>query len=174
MPRSDHASGGRDLVKVLTASENPAIHTTIERALALLGEQDAASLQLIRATTAADTLTVAGVEHPRVAFLDVTIGKGAGVGLVHFLQSTVPGLVVVAIVPEGVASDVRLVEQAAALGAAYVLLGELTGDDVLRAFTRVAPMFVPSRPPPPIDVREDDPPASLGGATATFSEVRSF
>ena len=135
----------RDFIRVLTASERPDVHTTIARALQLLGEQDRASLELFRATTAADTLSVASSEHPKIAFLDVTIGDDAGVGLVHFLQATVPGLLVIAIVPEDVkkGTDVRLAEQAASLGAAYVLLGELTGDDVLRAFTKVAPTYGP-------------------------------
>jgi len=165
-----------DRIRVMTASEDASVHRTIERALALLGEEDAARIELIRADTAAAALSVAGAERPRLAFLDVTIGKGAGVGLVHFLQSTVPGLIVVAIVPEGADKDVRLVEQAAALGASYVLLGELTGDDVLRAFTRVAPSFVPSRPPPP-----PQPPAPQKAAEPApprppgiLSEARSF
>ncbi len=177
-----------DRIRVLTASEDATVHTTIARALALLGEEDAARIELIRADTAADTLSVAGNERPRVAFLDVTIGKGAGVGLVHFLQATVPGLIVVAIVPEGADRDVRLVEQAAALGASYVLLGELTGDDVLRAFTRVAPSFVPSRPPPPPPAApaasapppvEPKPeasskPESAPDGTAALADARSF
>jgi hypothetical protein len=134
-----------DFIRVLTASERPDVHTTISRALQLLGEQDAAALKMFRADTAATTLSVASAEHPKIAFLDVTIGEDAGVGLVHFLQATVPGVLVVAIVPEDVkkGADVRLAEQAASLGAAYVLLGELTGDDVLRAFMKVAPSYAP-------------------------------
>ena len=136
-------------IRVLTASESPEVHSTIARALALLGEQDAASIKLHRADDAEQTLTVATQEKPKIAFLDVTIGQGAGISLVHFLQATVPGLIVIAIVPDDPTrgSDVRLAEQAASLGAAYVLLGELTGDDVLRAFTKVAPTFAPTLPP---------------------------
>ena len=139
------------------------MHTTITRALALLGEQDAASLKFYRADTAADTLSVATNERPRLAFLDVTIGDGAGISLVHFLQSTVPGLMVIAIVPEREGGgDVRLAEQAASLGAAYVLIGELTGDDVLRAFMKVAPTYAPTIMPPPSTTAP--PPSVLGAA----------
>jgi GGDEF domain-containing protein len=187
--------------RVLTASERPAIHTTIARALALLGEGprglegmpawgppsddgpiSTAPLELLRADSASETLAIATAQSPRVAFLDVTIGNGAGIGLVHFLQSIVPGLVVVAIVPEGVDQDVRLVEQAASLGASWVLLGELTGDDVLRAFGRVAPGLARSVPPPALgaptlprveaDFDADDGPQTRRGAA--LSDARSF
>jgi hypothetical protein len=178
----------RELVKVLTASARPEVHSTIGRALALLGEQDAASLQLFRADDAEATLNLATKEKPRIAFLDVGIGGSAGISLVHFLQVTVPGLVVIAIVldnPEPgaaagsgalTASDVRLAEQASSLGAAHVIIGELTGDDVLRAFGKVAPYFVapvsleaaPTQPPPP-PAREapTQPPAPI-------TDARSF
>lgn len=155
------------LTKVLIASERPEIHTTIARALALLGETPGQRIELVRADGASETLSRATAEQPRIAFLDVTIGSGAGVGLVHFLQSVVPGVVVVAIVPDGEGNDVRLVEQAASLGASWVLLGELTGDDVLRAFGRVAPGFARSVPPPAAP-----PPPAV--ETASVAEARSF
>lgn len=135
-------------LRVMTASERPDVHSTIERALALLGEPDARDISLVRAYDAASTLSFATRDRPKIAFLDVSIGSGAGVGLVHFLQATVPGLVVIAIVlDDGTGSDVRLAEQASSLGAAHVLIGELTGDDVLRAFGKVAPLFVGSESP---------------------------
>ncbi len=154
------------VTKVLIASERPEIHTTIARALSLLGETPGQRVELVRADGASETLSRATAEQPRIAFLDVTIGRGAGVGLVHFLQSVVPGVVVVAIVPDGEGNDVRLVEQAASLGASWVLLGELTGDDVLRAFGRVAPGFAHSVPPPAM------PPPTV--ETASVAEARSF
>ena len=174
----------RELIKVLTCSPRPEVHSTIARALALLGEQDAASLQLFRADDAEATLNVAAQEKPRIAFLDVGIGGSAGISLVHFLQATVPGLVVIAIVLDdaglGVGSDVRLAEQASSLGAAHVIMGELTGDDVLRAFGKVAPYFVapitlesaPTQPPPPPAPREapTQPPAPITDARS-FAEL---
>lgn len=167
------------VTRVLTASERPEVHTTIARALALLGE-GGSKLELVRADTAADTLAVATAQQPRIVFLDVTIGGGAGVGLVHFLQSMVPGLVVVAIVPEGADHDVRLVEQAASLGASWVLLGELTGDDVLRAFGRVAPALARSVPPVPMAAPatsagfDDDEVAPATRRAAPLDEARTF
>jgi GGDEF domain-containing protein len=155
------------VTKVLTASERPEIHTTIARALSLLAETPGQRVELVRADGASETLSLATAEQPRIAFLDVTIGRGAGVGLVHFLQSVVPGVIVVAIVPEGEGNDVRLVEQAASLGASWVLLGELTGDDVLRAFGRVAPTFAHSVPPPAA------PPPNVDDAK-TVAEARTF
>lgn len=154
------------ITRVLTASERPEIHTTIARALSLLAETPGHRVELVRADGASETLSIATAEQPRIAFLDVTIGRGAGVGLVHFLQSVVPGVIVVAIVPEGEDNDVRLVEQAASLGASWVLLGELTGDDVLRAFGRVAPTFAQSVPPPALPPPSDD--------VATVAEARTF
>ncbi len=164
------------ITKVLTASERDEIHTTIARALALLGEMPGQRVELVRAEGASETLSIATAEQPRVAFLDVTIGRGAGVGLVHFLQSVVPGLVVVAIVPEGADHDVRLVEQAASLGASWVLLGELTGDDVLRAFGRVAPALAHSVPPvgPPPPAPDDDDEAPPTRRAAPLEEARTF
>ncbi|MGZ3455464.1 MAG: GGDEF domain-containing protein, partial [Polyangiales bacterium] len=122
---------------------------------------------------------VASAQQPRIAFLDVTIGDGAGIGLVHFLQSVVHGLVVVAIVPEGADQDVRLVEQAASLGASWVLLGELTGDDVLRAFGRVAPAALarsvpPLASPPPAPEPDDDEEAPMTRRAEALSETRNF
>ena len=159
---------GTDVVvtKVLTASERPEVHTTIARALSLLAETPGHRVELVRADGASEALSIATAQQPRIAFLDVTIGSGAGVSLVHFLQSVVPHIVVVAIVPEGEGNDVRLVEQAASLGASWVLLGELTGDDVLRAFGRVAPVFARSAPPPAIA------PAKV--VDATVGEARTF
>lgn len=164
------------VTKVLTASERADIHTTIARALSLLGAMPGHRVELVRADGAAETLSIATAEQPRIAFLDVTIGRGAGVGLVHFLQSVVPGLVVVAIVPEGADHDVRLVEQAASLGASWVLLGELTGDDVLRAFGRVAPTLAHSVPPtaPPPPAPDDDDDAPVTRRAAPLEEARSF
>jgi GGDEF domain-containing protein/ActR/RegA family two-component response regulator len=148
--------------RVLTASERDAIHVTVARALTLAGAKD---VELLRADAANETLAIATAEQPRVVFLDVTLGDGAGLGLVHFLPSIVPGLTVVAIVPDG-QSDARLVEQAASLGAAWVLLGELTGDDVLRAFGRVTgtqrrSASTPPAAPPPVDDAPEPSPLSL-------------
>jgi len=170
----------RPVTKVLTASERGEVHLTIARALSLLGDDAASQIELIRADGASETLSLASTEQPRVVFLDVTIGGGAGIGLVHFLQSVVAGVVVVAIVPEGEDRDVRLVEQAASLGASWVLLGELTGDDVLRAFGRVAPAFARSAPPPagppPLDLSDDEPAtrrASPVSEARTFAELET-
>jgi DNA-binding NarL/FixJ family response regulator len=125
--------------KVLIATERPEIHRTVERALALLGERDAAAIQILHAHTAAEALALTSSDHPNLVFLDVTIGHDAGIGLVHFLPTAAPDLAVVALVPEETERGFRLVKQAASLGAAHVLLGEVTGDDVLRAFARAAP-----------------------------------
>ncbi len=134
-------------IAVLVVSPRAATFDTISRALALLGERDAAAVRLVSATDAESALSLAETEQPAVAFLDVSIGAQAGLGLVHFLPAASPGLVVVAIVPEepGRGVDLRLAEQAASLGASHVLLGELTGDDILRAFAKVAPIFIPQR-----------------------------
>lgn len=167
---------GRPVIKVLTASERGEVHLTIGRALSLLGDETSSRIELLRADGASETLSLASAEQPRVVFLDVTIGGGAGIGLVHFLQSVVAGVVVIAIVPEGEDRDVRLVEQAASLGASWVLLGELTGDDVLRAFGRVAPAFARSAPPPaappPPDWDYEEQPATR--RASPISEARTF
>jgi hypothetical protein len=168
------------VVRVLTASEDPAIHANISRALSMLAEQDAASIKLLRADIAAETLRLAAAEQPRIAFLDVTIGDGAGLGLVHFLQSMVPGIVVVAIVPPSAGADLRLVEQAASLGASWVLLGELTGDDVLRAFNRVLPARAASvmpkalRPPSPTSLAPPPTTPTAGAPAVRIAEARTF
>lgn len=171
-------SSERAITRVLVSSERKDVHTTIARALALLGDSPESAIELLHAEGASETLSIATVQQPRIAFLDVTIGDGAGIGLVHFLQSVVHGLVVVAIVPEGEDRDVRLVEQAASLGASWVLLGELTGDDVLRAFGRVAPAAL-ARSVPPLgggDFREAPPAPEPDDdeRPVPLSEARSF
>lgn len=158
--------------KVLVATERAEIHRTVARALALLGERDAAAIQILHAHTAAEALSLASAEHPNLVFLDATIGHDAGIGLVHFLPTAAPDLAVVALVPEETERGFRLVKQAASLGAAHVLLGEVTGDDVLRAFARVVPggahlANVVAAPAASI------PPLADEGA-AQFDDVRDF
>ncbi len=148
------------VTRVLVVSADPTVHETIERALALLASDDTQVVRVFHVETPGDALALATTHKPRIAFVDVTLGQGAGIGLVHFLPASVPGLMIVAIVPEGANGDVRLVEQAASLGASWVLLGELTGDDVLRAFGRVAPGSRLSAPPP---AGGSEPPAAIGG-----------
>lgn len=130
--------------KVLIATERAEIHRTVDRALSLLGERDAAALQMLHARTAAEALALTSAEHPGIVFLDVTIGHDAGIGLVHFLPTAAPDLAVIALVPDESEHGFTLVKQAASLGAAHVLLGEVTGDDVLRAFARVSPGAAPA------------------------------
>jgi ActR/RegA family two-component response regulator len=172
--------------KVLVATERPEIHRTVDRALSLLGERDAAALQMLHAHTAAEALALASSELPGLAFLDVTIGHDAGIGLVHFLPTAAPDLAVVALVPEESAHGFTLVKQAASLGAAHVLLGEVTGDDVLRAFARVSPGAAPasnvsgragkrltSLPPPSVDGASVAPPADYFDGVDGFDALEA-
>lgn len=158
-------------VVVLVVSPRVSAFQTISRALALLGDRDASAVRLHSATHPEAALALAEAEHPAVAFLDVTLSEQAGLGLVHFLQAASPGLVVIAMVPEepGRGVDLRLAEQAASLGASHVLLGELTGDDILRAFAKVAPVSLQQREATPSALAV----ARGVGAARTFDELET-
>jgi len=75
-------------------------------------------------------LTLAGAESPDVAFVDLNIGDGAGLSLVHHLKALVPEVSVYVLANKtnlGTAAD------AVSLGGAGLLMLPLSGDDVLSA-----------------------------------------
>ncbi|MGZ3449512.1 MAG: hypothetical protein ACXVEF_07920, partial [Polyangiales bacterium] len=56
----------RAITRVLVSSDRKDVHTTIARALALLGESPDAGIELLHAEGASETLAVASAQQPRI------------------------------------------------------------------------------------------------------------
>lgn len=86
--------------------------------------------ELVLATDLAEGLARAAAEVPEVVFIDVALGNGAGLALVHHLRAVSPDVSVFALARE---ADADLGSQVTALGGEGVLVLPLTGDELLTA-----------------------------------------
>jgi diguanylate cyclase (GGDEF)-like protein len=77
-----------------------------------------------------EALDRAQAEIPEVVFVDVSLGGGAGVALIHHLKAASRNARVVAMVPP---SGIELGAQALSLGAHAILLAPPAGDEILTA-----------------------------------------
>ncbi len=77
-----------------------------------------------------EALERAQAEFPEVVFVDVSLGGGAGVALIHHLKAATRNARVVAMVPP---SGIELGAQALSLGANAILLAPPAGDEILSA-----------------------------------------
>jgi ActR/RegA family two-component response regulator len=105
---------------------------------------DDASCQVVERVLTEDKLVVvrdlaAGLAHvraqaPDVAFVDVTLGEGAGLAMVHHVKAMAPESTVFALTtPEAL----EIAANAIALGGAGLLMLPLSGDEVLSAMAGV-------------------------------------
>ena len=85
---------------------------------------------LVIATDLAEGLARAAAEVPEVVFIDVALGNGAGLALVHHLRAVSPTVSVYALARE---DSLELGSKVMALGGAGVLTMPLTGDELLTA-----------------------------------------
>jgi DNA-binding NarL/FixJ family response regulator len=93
-----------------------------------------ASERLALAGDSAEGLMLAQRQAPDVAFVDITIGDGAGVALVHHLKAIAPECSVYAL---ATTSTLEAAAHAVALGGAGLLMLPLGGDDILNAVSMV-------------------------------------
>ncbi len=90
--------------------------------------------RLLLATDLAQALAIAQREEPDVAFVDIAIGDGAGLAMVHHIRAVSPGTTVFAL---ATASALEAGAHAMALGGAGLLMLPLGGDEVLSAISAV-------------------------------------
>ena len=79
-------------------------------------------------------LAMARADPPDVAFVDVTMGEGAGLAMVHHLKAVAPDATVFAL---ATAAALPIAANAVALGGAGLLMLPLVGDEVLTATSSV-------------------------------------
>jgi DNA-binding response OmpR family regulator/GGDEF domain-containing protein len=118
---------GHDLSVVAIVSDGDAIEI-MSRTLRQSGDQ------LSVATDLAEGLVRISSQVPDVAFVDVTLGDGAGLAVLHHIRALAPNVTVFALtnvdrLPLGV--------QAASLGSAGTLVMPLSGDELLNALSDV-------------------------------------
>jgi ActR/RegA family two-component response regulator/GGDEF domain-containing protein len=86
------------------------------------------------ATDLAEGLVRISSQVPDVAFVDVTLGEGAGLAVLHHIRALAPNVTVFALTT---ADRLALGMQAAALGSAGTLVMPLSGDELLNALSDV-------------------------------------
>jgi DNA-binding response OmpR family regulator/GGDEF domain-containing protein len=86
------------------------------------------------ATDLAEGLVRISSQVPDVAFVDVTLGGGAGLAVLHHIRALAPNVTVFALTS---ADRLALGMQAAALGSAGTLVMPLSGDELLNALSDV-------------------------------------
>lgn len=86
------------------------------------------------ATDLAEGLLRISAQVPDVAFIDVTLGEGAGLAVLHHVRALAPHVTVFALTG---AEQLALGVQAAALGSAGTLMLPLSGDELLNALSDV-------------------------------------
>jgi ActR/RegA family two-component response regulator len=91
------------------------------------------------ATDLAEGLVRISSQVPDVAFVDVTLGDGAGLAVLHHIRALAPNVTVFALTS---ADRLALGMQAAALGSAGTLVLPLSGDELLNALSDVRTRLV--------------------------------
>src|SRR5450432_3598571 len=86
------------------------------------------------ATDLAEGLVRISSQVPDIAFVDVTLGDGAGLAVLHHIRALAPNVTVFAMTT---ADRLALGMQAAALGSAGTLVLPLSGDELLNAISDV-------------------------------------
>lgn len=91
---------------------------------------EAAGDELTIATDLAEGLARSASEAPDVVLLDVSLGKNAGLALVHHLRAICPAAAIYALTP---VHAVEVGTQAVALGSAGLMMLPLSGDELMTA-----------------------------------------
>ncbi len=118
---------GQELTVVAIVSSSDAIEI-MSRTLSQSGDR------LSVATDLAEGLVRISSQVPDVAFVDVTLGDGAGLAVLHHIRALAPHVTVFALTS---AERLPLGVQAAALGSAGTLVMPLSGDELLNALSDV-------------------------------------
>lgn len=128
-PPEQLAASSRDLasrITVLAIVTDQASITLLPRVLA--------RERLLLSSDLADALALAQREEPDVAFVDITIGDGAGLAMVHHIQAVAPNTVVFAL---ATAAALEAGAHAVALGGSGLLMLPLGGDEILSSIAAV-------------------------------------
>ena len=123
----ESAGARHDLNVVAIVSRVDAIEV-MSRALGQSGDR------LSVATDLAEGLVRISSQVPDVAFVDVTLGEGAGLAVLHHIRALAPQVTVFALTE---AEQLALGVQASALGSAGTLMLPLSGDELLNALSDV-------------------------------------
>jgi DNA-binding response OmpR family regulator len=116
-----------DLSVVAIVSNGDAIEI-MSRTLSQSGDR------LSVATDLAEGLVRISSQVPDVAFVDVTLGEGAGLAVLHHIRALAPNVTVFALTS---VDRLQLGVQAASLGSAGTLVMPLSGDELLNALSDV-------------------------------------
>ncbi len=116
-----------DLSIVAIVADGEAIEI-LDKVLAQSGDK------LSVVTDLADGLSRISSQIPDVALVDVTLGEGAGLAMLHHIRALAPQVIVLALTR---AERLLLGVQAASLGSAGTLLFPLSGDELLSALSEV-------------------------------------
>jgi ActR/RegA family two-component response regulator len=95
--------------------------------------------RLLLTSDFAEGLALASAEVPEIAFIDLGIGEGAGLTLVHHLKAIVPDLAVYALATP---KNLAVAAHAVSLGGAGLLMLPLSGDEVLSAIWSIKQRIV--------------------------------
>jgi len=115
-------------LRVIAIVDDAATHTLLTRIVEATGD----SLEVAR--DLAEGLALVAQAPPNLIVLDVAMGDGAGLALVHHVQALIPGVLVYALVSK---DRLELSSQALSLGSAGLLLQPLSGDEVLLTLSDV-------------------------------------
>ena len=121
-------SGGRHDLNVVAIVSGADTIEVMRRTLTQAGDR------LSVATDLAEGLVRISSQVPDVAFVDVTLGDGAGLAVLHHIRALAPQVTVFALT---VAERLQLGVQAASLGSAGTLVMPLSGDELLNALSDV-------------------------------------
>jgi ActR/RegA family two-component response regulator len=120
--RRPDARGSSPSLTVLAIVSDPAVRELMTRVLRFE--------RLLITEDFAEGLALASVEVPDVAFIDLGIGDGAGLTLVHHLKALVPDVSIYALASR---KNLDAAASAVSLGGTGLLMLPLSGDDVLSA-----------------------------------------
>ncbi|WP_437966912.1 diguanylate cyclase [Sorangium sp. So ce260] len=118
-------------LKVLAVIADEATHTLFSRVIT--------SDELMLASDLSEGIALAETGAPDVAFIDVGLGDGAGLAMVHHLKALAPEATVFALATR---AELEAGAHAVALGGAGLFLLPLGGDEVLNAVGSVRVRFV--------------------------------
>ncbi|WP_438016610.1 diguanylate cyclase [Sorangium sp. So ce315] len=130
---------------VLSPSRSP-VHETSLKVLAVIADEATHTLfsrvitsdELMLASDLAEGIALAESAAPDVAFIDVGLGEGAGLAMVHHLKALAPEATVFALATR---AALEAGAHAVALGGAGLFLLPLGGDEVLNAVGSVRVRF---------------------------------
>ena len=124
------ASAEEVSLRVLAILRDAPTAQLMQRTIGRPGTGDSLSI----ATDLAEGLARTVAEAPEVVFVDVSLGKNAGLATVHHLCAAVPDVTVYAVASE---QSLELGTKALALGSAGLLVLPLSGDELLTCLSEV-------------------------------------